>query len=318
MMADWRVNLTRNWLYMLTAVLLSVFLWVAVSADRVAERPYSADLLIVNSDRRYVETRREPNADEVTVDFTGRGGELARLVVARPQVLVSIDSVDSNLIEVRLAPDMVTGRGGAELEGVRAIRVRPDRLLLHFQPRLQKVVPVAPNMERVSLAEGYVMSDSVHADPGVVAVDGPENTVAGIESVTTAPVPGSLLREPISVDVPLVSPDPSGLVSLSTSSVRVTVAVEPWAERVFPGIPVAVSAAALEFVRIEPSLVDVRISGPRAAVEAVRPEALSPHVEVEGPADYGELLPIVLPAPAPFLEVSIDPDSARVVVEAGG
>jgi YbbR domain-containing protein len=316
-MADWRANLKRNWLYMLTAVLLSLFLWVAVSADRVDERPYSADLLIVNGDRRYVETRREPDTEEVTVDFTGRVGELARLAVARPQVVFTIDSVDSNIVEVRLTSDNVTGRGGAALEGVSAIRVQPERFLLYFQLRGTKTVPVVANMSRLRLEEGYVMSDSVRVEPAMVALDGPEDAVTAIEAVATAPVPGTALRESISVDVPLL-PDPSGLVELSASSVTVTISVERLAERVFPGIPLVVSAADVEGLRVEPSLVDVRLSGPRRAVEAVRPEALSPHVELGGPADLGRLLPILLPAPAPFITVSVDPDSARVMAESGG
>lgn len=317
-MADWRANLQRNWLYMLTAALLSLFLWVAVSADRVAERPYSADLLIVNSDRRYVETGREPDTEEVTVYFTGEVGELARLAVARPQLLYPIDSVDSNLLEVRLTSDMVTGRGGASLGRVSAIRVQPDRFLLHFQLRATKTVPVVPNMSQVSLENGYVMSDSVRFEPAMVALNGPEDIVAGIESVATAPVPGTGMRESTSVDVPFELPDPSGLVALSATSVSVTVSVEQLAERVFPGIPLVVSAADVEGLRVEPSLVDIRLSGPRSAVEAVRPEALSPHVEVGGPADLGRLLPILLPPPALFIDVIVDPDSARVVAESGG
>jgi YbbR domain-containing protein len=316
-MADWRANLKRNWLYMLTAVLLSLFLWVAVSADRVDERPYSADLLIVNSDRRYVETRREPDTEEVTVDFTGRVGELARLAVARPQVVYQIDNVDSNVLEVRLTSEHVRGRGGAPLEGVSAIRVQPERFQLYFQLRGTKTVPVEPNMSRLRLEEGYVMSDSVRVEPAMVAIDGPEDAVTAIEAVATAPVPGTALRESISVDVPLL-PDPSGLVELSASSVTVTVSVERLAERVFPGIPLVVSAADVEGLRVEPSLVDVRLSGPRRAVEAVRPEALSPHVELDSPADLGRLLPIVLPAPTPFITVVVDPDSARVVAQSGG
>lgn len=317
-MADWRTTLKRNWQYMLTAMLLSVFLWVAVSADRVAERPYSADLLILNSDRRWVETQREPDTEELTVDFTGRSGDLALLVAARPQVIVTIDSIDSNVIEVRLTPDMVLGRGGRELDGVRAIRVRPDRLLLHFEPSRQSVVRVAPNLGRLTLADGHVLADTPRAEPAMVAIEGPENTVAGIDSIFTAPVPGNRLRETTSFEVPLVTPDPGGLVVLSPTSVRVTVPVEPRAERVFPGIPLSVSAGDVSGVRVEPSLVDIRISGPQSAVDAVRAEALSPHLEFAGPADYGRALPIILPAPAPFLQVDVEPDSARVVPEGGG
>ena len=78
-MSESRATLKRNWPYVVTATLLSVFLWVAVSADRVAERPYTADLLIISSDRRYVETSREPQTEEVTVEFTGRSGDLVRI-----------------------------------------------------------------------------------------------------------------------------------------------------------------------------------------------------------------------------------------------
>ena len=78
------------------------------------------------------------------------------------------------------------------------------------------------------------------------------------------------------------------------------------------------SAADVEGLRVEPSLVDVRLSGPRSAVEAVRPEALTPRVEVGGPADLGRLLPILLPPPTPFISVVVDPDSARVVAESRG
>jgi YbbR domain-containing protein len=317
-MVDWRANFQKNWLYMLTAVLLSLFLWVAVSADRVGEGTYDADLLIANSDRRYVETSREPATDVVTVDFTGRVGELARLAVARPQVFYPIDTVPANEMEVHLTPDMVKGRGNAPLQGVSAIRVQPDRFVLHFQLRGTKTVPVDPNMSSIGLADGYVMSDSVRAEPGMVALSGPEDVVAGIQSVATAPVPGTNLRESTQVDVPLVPPDPSGLVALSATNVRVTVSVERMDERVFPGIPLVVSAPDMQGLRVEPSLVDVRISGPRSAVGAVRPEALSPHVEVGGPADLGRRLPILLPPPAPFINVVVDPDSARVVAESGG
>ncbi len=219
-MTDWRANLQRNWLYMLTATLLSVFLWVAVSADRVDERTYSADLLVVNSDRRYVETRREPDIEEVTVDFTGRVGELARLAVARPQVIVRIDTVDSNEMEVRLSSEDVTGRGGASLEGVSAIRVQPDRLLLRFQLRGTKTVPVVPDMSRLRLEDGYVLSDSVRVEPGMVALDGPEDIVTGIDSVVTAPVPGTSTRVDSRIAVP-------GTGAVTTESMALTISSGP-------------------------------------------------------------------------------------------
>jgi hypothetical protein len=311
-MADWHANLRRNWLYMVTGTLLSVFLWVAVSANEVGQQTIPADLVIIVTDPGYVLTQREPAIQSASVVFTGRKGDLASLSVSRPQILVTIDSVQSLLLDIPLTPAMVTGRGGRELGEVRAASVRPDRIRLHFQPRAQKVVPIVARL-RVRPAEGFTLAESVRVEPAVVQVAGPETAVARIDSVLTAPIVREPLRGSLSVEVPLEQPDPSGLVELSSSKVRVTMEIEPVAERVFPGVPVSVGGADAVAVRVEPSLVDVRISGPRSAVESVRPEALSPRVELRGPGDLGILLPIVLQPPGSFLEVKIDPDSARVL-----
>ncbi|UCC47564.1 MAG: YbbR-like domain-containing protein [Gemmatimonadota bacterium] len=315
-MADFRTTLRRNWLYMLTGTLLSVFLWVAVSADTVAQQTISADLLIANRDRQYVLTEREPAIDAVSVVFTGRAGDLATLLVSRPQVFVPIDSVESPLWDITLTPQMVKGRGGRELVDVRAVSVRPDQIRLHFQPRARKVVPVVPQL-RVSLADGYVFADSLRTEPGSVTVEGPEPSVSRVDSVMTLPIERMGLRESVSVEIPLENPNADSLLELSWPTVRVTLSVEPRLERVFPGLPVSVSGAGAGAVRVEPSLVDVRLSGPRSAVEAVRAEALLPRVELSGPGDFGSLLPVRLPAPAPFVEVAVDPDSARVLLAAG-
>ena len=315
-MDAWRSTLKRNWPYMVTATLISVFLWVAVSADTVEQRAIDTDVVFIIGDPRYVLTERQPPVDLVSVVFTGRAGNLAALAASRPQIFVSIDSVESMRNEVVLTPEMVRGRGGRALIDVRAVRVRPNRFQLRFEPRARKVVRVAPRV-RVSPAAGYVIADSVRAEPGAVAVEGPEAAVEEIDSVITVPVVRENLRETISVEVPLEQPSAGGLIELSSPSVRVTVAVEPELQRVFPGIPLSVRGVAAAGVRVEPPLIDVRISGPRSAIEAVRPEALSPRVEVGGPADYGRSLPVTMRAPGPFIAVVLEPDSARVVEEGG-
>jgi hypothetical protein len=311
MLARWRENLKRNWPYMVTGTLLSVFLWVAVSANQVRQEAIPADLVIIVTDPAYVLTRREPPIQSATVVFTGRAGDLAALLVARPQIQVRIDSVQSLLVEVPLTPEMVTARGGQELGDVRAASVRPDRIRLHFQPKAEKLVPVVARL-RVRPARGYVFADSVRVDPSVVQISGPEAAVTRIDSVLTTPITRDPLRESLVLDVPLEQPDPGGLVELSSSTVQVTVEIEPYAERVFPGVPVSVSGADVGSVRVDPPLVDIRISGPRSVVASIKPETLSPTVRLRGPGDLGARLPIVLPPPGPFVQVRIDPDSALV------
>lgn len=313
MLHKWRATVTRNWLYMSAATLLSVLLWVAVNANTIDQDNFLVDLVIHNLDRRYVLTDREPERETVSVTFTGRAGVLA-LSAARSQLVVDIKTVDSTLVEIELEPWMVKGPGGRELpEEVRAVRVNPGRLRLTFEPRGEKVVPVVPRVN-YNLAQGYTLADSVRAVPAAVAVQGPVSLVDGIDSVFTLSVRRDRLRESIHrMNVGLANPDASGLVELSLSTVQVTIPVEAGGERVFPGIPVTVGGVEVEGVRVEPSLVDVRLVGPVSVVEAVRPEELSPGVELSGPDDVGARLPIILGAPKPFVEVLLEPDSALIV-----
>jgi len=310
-MDDWQTNLKRNWLYMLTGTLIAVFLWVAVSADTVAQQTIPTELVVYETDPDYVLTGTEPEIEAVSVVFTGRAGDLAALSVSRPQILVTIGTVETDSIDFALTPAMVRGRGNRELVDVRAISVRPDRLRLYFQPRIEKLVSVVPEVN-FTFDNGYVQADSIRTEPSAVRISGPAAAVAAIDSILTRLVVRERLRESISEEVPLELTDPTGQVDLSLTSVRVSVTVEPVAEEVFIGVPVVVSGAPSSGVRVEPSLVDVRIRGPRSAVASVRAEALRAVVVVSGPADFGSLRPIEIPPPSPFIQVTIDPDSARV------
>jgi YbbR domain-containing protein len=310
-------TLKRNWMYMLTGLLISVFLWVAVSADTVGQQTVLADLVVINADRRYVLTRQEPASNEVSVEFTGRAGDLALLSVSRPQIIVAIDSVDAAQQEVALGPSMVRGGGGRDLGEVRAVSVRPNKLSLEFERRSQTVVPVVPRV-RITLAEGYAFADSPRADPSVVAVVGPQPLVELIDTVFTVLYERDRVRQSVNIDLPLNTVEYDSLVAFSLPRVRVTVPIEAREERTFPGVPVRLSGADAGEIRIEPSLVDVRIVGPPSRVVAVRAEDLSPVVRFRGSADIGQLLPISLSVPDPFLVVTIEPDSARVVAVGEG
>jgi hypothetical protein len=212
---------------------------------------------------------------------------------------------------------MVVGRGGRDLGDVRAVTVNPRSLRLRFEPKGETTARVVPRL-KITMASGFVASDSVRVEPRFVNVVGPAPSVAEIDSVFTVPIVREQVSESISLTVPLEQPPPRGLLSLSTPSVSVSLQVEPRIERVFPDIPLSLSGTSGPDLRLSPSVVEVRISGPRSAVESVQAEALLPWVELGNEDDYGKLLPILLPAPRPFIEITIDPDSARVLSGSDG
>jgi hypothetical protein len=139
-----------------------------------------------------------------------------------------------------------------------------------------------------------------------------------IDTVFTVLYERDRVRQSVNIDLPLNTVEYDSLVAFSLPRVRVTVPIEAREERTFPGVPVRLSGADAGEIRIEPSLVDVRIVGPPSRVVAVRAEDLSPEVRFRGSADIGQLLPISLSVPDPFLVVTIEPDSARVVAVGEG
>lgn len=308
-MDDWRTTFKRNWLYMLTGTLISVFLWVAVSADTVEQQTLPVDLLVGNNDRRYVLTDQDPT-DEVSVVFTGRAGDLALLSLSRPQILVSIDTVHEADIEMPLAASMVKSRGGRELVDVRPISVRPNRLSLHFEPRSRKQVPVVP-LVRVSTARGFAVADSPRVEPSAVTLDGPAVWVNSIDTLFTLPITREGVRESLNIEAP-VDIEPNADVDLFPERVSIRLAVEPLSERAFPGVPVNLVGGGGGY-RVEPPVVDLRVSGPRSAVSALRAGELVPRVEVREPLEPPLKLPVVITLPSSFLTVEVVPDSARVV-----
>ncbi len=307
-MDDWRRNLKRNWLYMLTGTLISVFLWIAVSADTVEQRTLPVDLLVGNNDRRYVLTEQDPT-DEVSVGFTGRAGDLALLSLSRPQILVSIDSVPAADVEMPLTANMVKSRGGRELVDVRAISVRPNRLSLHFERRSRRQVPVVP-LVRVTPARGFAVADSPRVEPSAVTLDGPAVWVNSIDTLFTLPIAREGVRESLNMEAP-VDIEPNADVDLIPERVRIRLAVEPVGERAFPGVPVNLVGGG--GYRVEPPVVDLRVSGPRSAVSALTAGELVPRVEVREPLEPPLKLPVVITLPSSFLTVEVVPDSARVV-----
>ena len=327
-MSDWRRSLRRNWPYMLTGTLLSVFLWVAVSARTQDNTTIGADLFIVH-DPLFVLTGREPAlgrltqispaqarlSDAVSVRLAGDAIDLTALSIFKPEMTITVDSIAAPIVEVELDPADVRGRGGRELVGVRAVEVEPSQLTLLFERRDGKVVPVVPRVE-ISPEPGYALASQLRIEPSSVAVDGPESAIAAIDSVLTRTWRRQVRRS-VDVLVPLEPPDPQGLVNLSTTSVRATQRIEPLLERRFPRVSVSVEGELADSLGLEPGVVDVTVSGPQSTVEALQRGLLRPQVRVAGVTNAGLPLPVLLRPLGPFLEVRVEPDSLRLVIVGG-
>jgi YbbR domain-containing protein len=123
--------------------------------------------------------------------------------------------------------------------GVALVSVQPDSLLLELDRFAQKRVPVIPDYV-ISFREGYGQTGPAVVVPDSVSLSGAVSVLAGISEWRTAKRTFTDVRTPIDVDVNLSASDLYD-VSPSVERVRLTLTVEPFAEKVFTGLGVEIT-----------------------------------------------------------------------------
>lgn len=306
MRPDFRATWEQNWPYVLIALALSVALWLSVSAEGATQQEIPVKLIVQNLDPRYVMTSRPP--DRVTVSFRGSGRDLLQLAVfSQPRLVYTVDDVRSRVMEVDLEPSMVTLP-----EGVRAnaVDVRNGRIVLRFEPGLERRVRVVPRVE-VEPAPGYAVAGPITVNPSRITIRGAESAVRSIDTLWTVPARFEALQETTVGDVEVERPDVESPLDLSVESVRVEVPVEPAAERVVEGVPVRVLGSERRLT-LRPSTVTVTLRGPESRVSALESRQIEARIQASDVEAGDRWFPVEVVVPDPLVE-AVSSDSVQVL-----
>jgi YbbR domain-containing protein len=255
---------TNNWKLKLLAFTLAVLLWVVVSAEEVTSRWIDIPLQVRVTDPEYM-LRMETVPREVSVRFSGPRRELIDMRFRRPPLVLNILEVDDVQQEFDLQARMVQI---PTQFAVNIMDMQPSTVNLRFTRVESRFYPV-----RVRLAEplpdGWMLVDSLAAQPARIRVTGSEARLAAIDSLFTEPL--ILPREDTSFtfSVPIDTTSLRGL-RLSARRVQLTGRVDAIAERTFSSVPISVGPG----VVLNPSTVEVRLRGPRHIVRSMSAEGL--------------------------------------------
>ncbi len=195
---------------------------------------------------------RFPVPKYVTVRFRGNGWLIAGLYLS-PGLKYFID-VSS------IGPErfMITGRDLAEHVklpfAVQLVDIEPETLHLALDDYFEKRVPVTSRIV-VDFHEGYGQVGSLRWAPESVAVGGAKEHIEGLREWPTIYAKFGDLRSSIDADIPLEEPSNFSVTSLE-KSVHLQVNVQPYAEKIFSGIPVTVATPPLnrEVIFIPPRM----------------------------------------------------------------
>lgn len=112
---------------------------------------------------------------------------------------------------------------------IRVVKLYPDTIVLGFEGKSEKTVPVKPNV-RVNCAAMYRMGDSANVFPQYVTISGPEALLEKISYVQTEQRTYDDVSENISEDIKLVLPEGITQVSVQPSIVKLSVVVGKYTE----------------------------------------------------------------------------------------
>jgi hypothetical protein len=296
-----RAALTADWPLKLTALALSVLLWLIASS----EEPASGLLT--------VELRVQPPAGRTVVRDPGR---VRATVVGRRRDLLRLSH--DNLVLTRILPDSLTADTASltidpadlvfpRATGIRVQDVEPRSVAVELNPVAQRTVPIRP-VVRVQSQSGFELVGGVAVVPGEVRLAGPADRIRAIDSARTVPLELAGADGPAEQPV-LVDTTGFGPVHVFPTRVTVSLNVQAMGERTLWPVPVQVPSA----LRLRPDhdTVTVRVRGPRARLAALTPDSVAVTIKPVGsgaPPDRVALRVLVPPG----LSGKATPDSVTL------
>ncbi|NCA85457.1 MAG: hypothetical protein EOM83_07775 [Clostridia bacterium] len=135
--------------------------------------------------------------------------------------------------------------------------IHPDTLTFVFEKRVEKMVPVIPNIQ-FSYQNQYFSLDTLTLQPDSVLVSGLKNTIASITQVETVPTNFNNLSTSINEKIKLKKPADAATLLIEPQQVQATLMVEKFTEAEIE-IPIEkVNPSILSKIKIFPETVTIR------------------------------------------------------------
>jgi hypothetical protein len=225
------------------AALFGLIVWLSAVMRETYQVTIDAPLRLVNLPEGFAVKTPVPRM--LRLRLRGEGWPLAALMLgSNPEIVypVVLSSGSEGVFRRVRMSHMLTFAEVAERvslrPGITLVAVQPDSLLLELDRFARKRVPVIPDFA-ISFREGYGQSGPAVVVPDSVTISGAASVLAGIDDWKTARQVFSDVRVPIDVDLGLAGSDVYD-VTPSAERVRLSIAVEPFAEKVFNGLPVEI------------------------------------------------------------------------------
>jgi YbbR domain-containing protein len=234
----------------IVSAIFGILVWISVSMSEQYQIVVSVPISIDNVPEG--QSIHTPVPQALQLKLRGDGWRLASLLLGSDMKMrFPLQSLRSGKKAITFSD---VAERIADRPGIQLLDMVPDSVFVELDRTSHKKVAVVLDYT-VSFREGYGQVGSTTVTPESVTVTGAETLLRTIDSWSTVRGVFDNLRAPMDTDLPL-APSPIYLVSLSTSSVHLRINVEPFAEKVFSGLPVEVRTPApnREVILIPPKI----------------------------------------------------------------
>ncbi|RPH36067.1 YbbR-like domain-containing protein [bacterium] len=234
----------------IVSAVFGVLVWISVSMSEQYQIAVSVPISIDNVPEG--KSIRTPVPQALQLKLRGDGWRLASLLLgADMKMRFPLQALRSGKKAITFAD---VAERIADRPGVQLMDMVPDSVFVELDRTSHRKVAVVLDYT-VSFREGYGQVGPATVTPESVTVTGAESLLRTIDSWSTVRGIFENLKAPVEADLPL-APSPIYLVSLSTSNVHLRIDVEPFAEKVFSGLPVEIRSVApnREVILIPPKI----------------------------------------------------------------
>lgn len=306
---------TRNWRLKIAALALAVLLWVTIRlSDQGGSRLTIPDVEVTVEllDPEWVLTG-PPSPARVEMTVTGPYGELLRAALAKPEVVIPLETVEEEDMVLGLAPDWVRR---VDRTSVGVEDFAPGSVRLLFERNRSVAIPVT---ERLSgrLPDSLSLVRQPQANLLFAQVSGPASAVDPLETVFLQPFDLGGVTGSGRFDVVL---DTVGLgrVTVRPLTAVLSVDVAPRQSWVVGQLPVEFPEADADWV-IDPGVLEVTLFGAELQLSAIDVEAIRVAVTADAASVRLEVerngearVPVGLSGLTRWVEGAVEADSVTV------
>ena len=306
--------IVRNWRLKISALALAVLLWVTMrlTDDRTARLTIPDVEVRVEQVHRDWFLKAPPLPPTVQMSVSGPQGELVRVAMSQPAMVIRVDSVLGEDSVVTLIPDWVSN---VDRSSVTIENFAPSSVRLLFERNKEEEIPVSVRLSG-ALSDSLAMVAEPRANLLFTRVRGAASLVDELETVFLELFDLGGVTESGRFDVAL---DTTGLGGLAVNPVSATLTVEVASKQSrVVALTVAIPGGGNDLV-VDPATVPVTLYGAGEVLARVDSSALSLRVvptaeELRRTLEEVEdaRVPVALSGLPQWVEGVVEPDSVSV------